>query len=188
VFIVGAFCLLFGTDLGVELVTARGVPVALLAQAPGGTLDAPAQHIDVPVPSMFANPGQLILAVMYILGTAINAFITLRRDKLASQREERNRQWAKEDAAEVAKVAQREAAEVRTKLEEAQKKLSGEIAHNTEISRTALNAANNVNEKIAAVGALRRSNSALRRDADIKAERDVLAEMHTLAEDPEKRG
>lgn len=181
VFIAGAIGLTFGTNFG--SVMARRAPVHLVAQAPGGTQDVPPTHIDVPVPSVFANPGQLMLAVMYILGTAINAYITLRRDKLAAAREERNRAWAQEDAAAVARVAKEEADRLRQEINSSKRDIEGKIEENTSISRTALDAANNVNAKIAAVGALRRSNSALRREADRVKEEEVLADMHKLRDE-----
>ena len=187
VLIVGLFGLLFGTDIGSSLVAHP--PLALLAQAPGATTPDAPHNITVPVPSVFDNPGQLVLAVMYIIGTVINALITLRRDKEAAKREERNRQWQKEDAAAVAtmakdaavavaQVAKDEAEHLRTALRESKTEIQGSIEENTAISRTALDAANNVNAKIAAVGALRRSGQALRREADRHQDEDVLDEMH----------
>lgn len=92
-----------------------------------------------PAPVLFENKGQLVLAVMFIIGNIVTAVF-------ASRRDERARKWLIEDRKHATELAERTADKIRTELlreadlikQEAWKRadlLKSQIAENTVVSR-----------------------------------------------------
>lgn len=149
--------------LGMSTVSAAavgvGVSLAYLAALPAETGTTPPT-------AGFDNHGQLILAVLTILAGAFNLYMTWRKDKLASDREEMHRRWLMEDREEAAARAVRVAEKLAQKTDETANILVRRIDNNTALTREGVAAAkdaykeaNTVNEKIASIGGVRRAEA-----------------------------